>query len=198
MKMRYVFRFSLVLFLIISLFSCNRATFTPAGEIYAKTSPSRGDAGVGEVVDITIEEATYSAEGEITVPVQIGVGHSYRSAADGRLVASLKIEVWLDTETTEEPAETKSFDYPDWGSDKYISTEPEQRPWNLFWLPVYYGQFYPLYHETFMWTIPADVTSGYLKAYICKVDTANDNTYTTEAVWIQFERVDGNVVFSAA
>ena len=49
--------------------------YTPIGEFYIKTSPSRGDGGVAEVISLEAEKKTYEGDGDITVPMTVGLGH---------------------------------------------------------------------------------------------------------------------------
>lgn len=60
----------------MGLSACGKKTeYIPKGKFYIKTSPSNGDAGVKEVIDIEAEYRTYQGEGDISVPVTIGFGH---------------------------------------------------------------------------------------------------------------------------
>ena len=187
----------LALPLSLSLASCaKQPAYTPEGEVYVKTSPSRGDGGVDEVVDITVEKAVYTAEGEITVPIKIGVGHTHwpLQTEDGPAFGYLEVKFWIDIMPREEPTDTLRVDYPDYETEKFRSTDPEERPWYNFF-PYYYGEFYPLYRETVEWTIPADASYGYLTACVHSEDPYG-NTSCTETVRIYFERIDGEVRFS--
>ena len=49
--------------------------YTPTGEFYVKTSPSRGDGGVAEVISLEAEHKAYEGYGDITVPMKVGLGH---------------------------------------------------------------------------------------------------------------------------
>ncbi len=181
------------LLLISSCISCAKPAYTPTGEIYGKTSPSQGDAGVSEVVDIEIEKASYPADGDITVPVKVGVGHHPSDRPDGDAYAYLTIRVWLDKYAEDEPDKVIRFDYPDWETAKFNSTEPQDR--SFLFIPLY-GDFYPLYRETVELTIPADVSFGLVCAELHE-GNPQGNEYVTDSVKIEFERIDGNIVFSA-
>ena len=60
---------------IMSFCSCSSVKPARQGEVYVKTSPSVGDSGVTEVIDISLEKSEYESKGDITVPVSVGVGH---------------------------------------------------------------------------------------------------------------------------
>ena len=49
--------------------------YTPSGEFYVKTSPSRGDGGVSEVISLEAEHKSYESDGDITVSMTVGLGH---------------------------------------------------------------------------------------------------------------------------
>lgn len=193
-QVRFLCVFSVILLLLAaSLTACGDGYKPPYGEVYTKTSPSRGDGGVSEVVDITVEKAAHSGEGEMTVPVKIGVGHLPRRQ-DGEGAAYLEVRIWLDIMPKEEPTDILRFEYPDWQTAAFNSTEEESRPWYLFWVPVYYGDFYPLCHETVEWRIPAEASYGFLEAELFEVDM-NGNEYSSEEVRIEFERTAEGIVF---
>lgn len=198
MKKRITALLVTALLLTSLLISCKQPepAYTPTGEIYTKTSVSVGDAGVSEVVDMEIEKAIYSGDGEITVPVKIGAGHhpNSRYRSDGETYGYLEINIWLDVMPKDEPTETLRVDFPDWETAKFNSTEPEEKPWYLI-APYYYGEFYPLYHETVDWVIPEDVTYGFMSVTLHEIQE-NGNHNQTESVRIDFERVDGGLIFS--
>ena len=43
--------------------------YTPTGEFYVKTSPSRGDGGVAEVISLEAEHKTYEDDGDTIPPI---------------------------------------------------------------------------------------------------------------------------------
>ena len=180
------------------LASCSKPAYVPAGEIYSKMSPALGDSGVVDVVDMELDKAVYASEGELTVSVKLGVGHRphRNDSPDGEGYAYLLIRARYNTTPAGEFLEIGRLDFPDYETAKYNSTEPEPDRSFLF-MPIY-GDFYPTYRESMDWTIPADATSGYIKAELHVVDDyGNVFGYTTHCPEIRFERIGGEVHFSA-
>ena len=201
MKRIYALLILTSMLLTLCLSSCTpKPAYEPGGEVYAKTSPVNGDGGDPWVVDITLDCAVYAAEGDLTVPVRIGMGHHPRDREDGDAYGYLEVKLWMNCNTHAEPNEVRRIDLPAWESSEYNSTEPEERPWYFFWMPVYYGEFYPLRHETVKWDIPSYVTYGYLTAQVFQVTPINgtDYRYNSQIVKLAFERVDGELLFVAS
>lgn len=185
-----------ILLLTIFCAACSRPVYTPTGEIYVKTSPANGDAGVSEVAELEMERASYPADGDVTVPIRLGIGHLSKGRADGEAYAYVTLSVWLDQQPTEQPAEVRQLEYPDWETEKFASTEPEGKPLWAYLIPImpYYGDFYPLYRETVEVAIPADVSFGLIRAELHIVDEQGNVSFT-DPLQISFERVDGALVF---
>lgn len=199
MKRIYALLILTSMLLTLCLSSCTpQPAYEPAGEVYAKTSPARGDGGVSEVVDITVEKAVYAASGDVTIPVRIGLGHHHwpLRVEDGPGYAWLEIKLRTVDGEGMITADTLRLDYPDWETAKFDATEPEERPWYLITFPYYYGDFYPLYHDTVEWNIPADAIEGRMEVCLYEVED-NGNEYTTQSVRLWFERVDGELLFAA-
>ena len=133
--------------------------YKPKGEFYAKTSPSRGDAGVSEVISVEIEKATYEGEDEITVPTTVGFGHlpSRTNEEEQPFCVHCYIEDFSDTNGYELAWETRVWHEDSFYSEKYNSTEPKNG--QLLFIPLY-GQFYPTYTEQIDFVYPADSTEG--------------------------------------
>ena len=136
--------------------------YTPTGEFYVKTSPSRGDGGVAEVISLEAEKKTYEGDGDITVPMIVGLGHlpghdEYGDDVQDTFYVLYKIieSPWT---ADKESAWEKKVEYTDsWYDAKYDSTEQKNRSFLIFPL---YGEFYPLYKETVDIVFPADVEKG--------------------------------------
>ena len=187
---------TITLLLTLSLLSCSQPAYTPEGEIYVKTSPAWGDGGVTDVVDMEIEKAVYTADGELTVPVKLGVGHrpNRYDKSDGDGYAYLVISVRYNTMPPGEILEIGRLDFPDYETDKFNSTKPEPDRSILF-MPIY-GDFYPIYRESVDWDIPADAKNGYMEAVLHTVDSnGNHSDYSNHSPRIYFERIDGELNF---
>ena len=184
----------IALLLTLTLASCTpKPAYTPEGEVYVKTSPSRGDGGVVEVIDLEMEKAVYTAEGALTVPVTFGVGHRPSDIPDGDGYAYLLLRAGYDTTPAGEYEEIGRFDFPDWETAKYNSTEPEPDRAILI-IPIY-GEFYPVYRDSVNWDIPAHASSGYIEA-VLYIQDDHGNLYMSRDIQIRFERVDGELHFT--
>lgn len=173
--------------------------YTPAGEIYVKSSPVHGDGGVSDVVDIEVPAAAYpcAEDGSCTLPLTVGASHlpyeqDYESTETVRLTVSVvpmqdPFRASRMTETTE-PVFTEAFTLDGWSTMKFNSTEPE---------PVLfgYGDFYPQYHVTSSPIIPADVDRGRVTAVLSTFNADGDECCRME-VWIAFERTGDSVCLS--
>ena len=143
--------------------------YTPTGEFYIKTSPSRGDGGVSEVISLEAEKKAYEGDGDIIVPMTVGLGHlpghdEYGDDVQDTFYVLYKIieSPWT---ADKESAWEKKMEYTDsWHDSKYDSTEQENRSFLIF---PHYGEFYPLYKETVDIVFPADVEKGtfYVELY---------------------------------
>ena len=180
---------------IMSFCSCSSVKPARQGEVYVKTSPSVGDSGVTEVIDISLEKSEYESKGDITVPVSVGVGHlPVERKYEGDEYAYLKISIWINAETpSEKPDSTVRYTYEDWHDDKFDSTKQKKV---LFG----YGEFYPLHLETVNVTIPAHAQSGRISAvlYLADKDQEKDEyTYHTNSISVSFVRDGDKIIFSA-
>lgn len=186
------------LLLVSSLAACSKPAYTPTGEIYVKTSPARGDAGETEVLELEMERASYPADGGVTIPIRLGIGHLQQGHPDGEGYAYVTLTVWLDKLPKDEPDEVRRLEYPDWETETYTATEPEGKPLWAYLIPFmpYYGDFYPLYRETVEVTVPAEVGSGVIRAELHVVDEQGNESFT-DPLQISFERIDGSLVFTA-
>ena len=138
--------------------------YTPTGEFYMKTSPSRGDGGVAEVISLEAEHKTYEGNGDITVPMTVGFGHlpghdEYGDDVQDTFCVLYKIieSPWT---ADKESAWEKRVEYADsWFDAKYDSTEQKNHSFLIF---SHYGEFYPLYKEEVHMVFPEDVEKGTL------------------------------------
>lgn len=187
-------RCCLILFsLLILLTSCNRPSYVPEGDVYAKTSPAYGDAGVSLVTDLEIESEKYIDSKSFSVPVRVGVGHRPSDTPDGEGCAYVILRARYDTTPAGEFVEVARLDFPDFETAKYNSTEPE--PDRSFLVIPIYGEFYPTQRQTVTWAIPDDAQSGRLEAELHEID-AWGNHYKLRPATIYFERREGKVIFS--
>ena len=188
-----------ILSLALSCTACSRPPYTPAGEVSIKTSPARGDAGVEEVAELEMERASYPADGEVTLPIRLGIGHLSKGRADGEAYAYVTLSVWLDQNPTEQPDEVRRLEYPDWETEAYATTEPEGKPLWAYLIPFmpYYGDFYPLHRETVEVVIPADISFGFIRAELHMVDEQGNESFT-DPLQLSFERIDGALVCTAS
>ena len=149
--------------LVLCFAGCQRENaYTPTGEFYIKTSPSRGDGGVAEVISLEAEHKTYEGSGDITFTMAVGLGHlpgelGYGDDVQDTFYVLYKI-IASPWQADKEPTWEMKVEYSDsWYDAKYNSTEQVNRPFLFF---PHYGEFYPLYKETVDIVIPADVENG--------------------------------------
>ena len=166
--------------------------YTPTGEFYIKTSPSRGDGGVVEVISLEAEHKTYEGTGDITVSMTVGLGHlpsrGIHSNDNQETFYVLYKIIKLPSQANKEPAWEKKVEYSDsWYDSKYDSTEQANRPFLFF---PHYGEFYPLYKENVDIIFPADVESGRLYVELYRVVEGYED-HQFAGIDFYFERVDG-------
>ena len=186
----------IICFLLIAvcLTACGERTqYTPTGEFYIKTSPSRGDGGEVNVISIEAERKTYEGDGDITVPMTVGLGHLPTMAneydgTDTFYVLYQVVKVPLQENEASVTAWEKRVEYSDsWYDAKYNSTEQVNRPFLIF---SHYGQFYPIYKETVEIVFPADVENGTLEVEACAVLEGEEDPYIMKLSF-SFHRIDG-------
>ena len=136
-----------MLFIMRVFTSCQDAyEYTPSGEFYIKTAPSRGDTGVAEVISVEAEHKCYYGEGDIVVPMTVGFGHlpgliEYGDDVRVSFYALYKITE-LPWYAEKESVWEKKVEYSDsWYDAKYDSTEQKNPPTLIF---ARYGEFYPI------------------------------------------------------
>ena len=158
--------------LLSSLFLCsclNEDKYESPYEFYFKTSPADGDMGVTEVISLEAEHSTYFGDGDVTVTMEIGLGHlpgigGYGEEVEDRFYVLYRI---IETPWSADaaPAWKKRVDYNEsWYSPKFNSTEQEDIPNFIF---PRYGEFFPIYKEKVDIVFPADVEKGYLEIWLC-------------------------------
>ena len=139
----------LVLFVLWFAGCQEENAYTPTGEFYMKTSPSRGYGGVAEVISLEAEHKTYEGTGDITLAMTVGLGHlpskgSHSNDKQETFYVLYKI-IASPWQADKESAWEKKVEYTDsWYDSKYDSTEQVNRPFLIF---PHYGEFYPLYKE---------------------------------------------------
>lgn len=191
--MKKHFSLLLVLLLTLSFTGCQEESeYTPAGEFYIKTSPSRGDGGVAEVISLEAKHKSYEGAGDITVPMTVGLGHlpgqgGYGDDVQDTFYVLYKI-IASPWQADKEPAWEKKVEYTDsWYDSKYDSTEQVNRPFLFF---PHYGEFYPLYKENVDIVFPADVEKGWLHVEVYSVIEGRED-HQFAGLDFYFERVDG-------
>ena len=161
-----------LLFSSLFLYSCdNGYKYEPTGEFYFKTSPADGDMGVTEVISLEAEHITYEGDGDITVKMEVGLGHLPNIGGYGEGVENSFYVIYRITEApwsaNAEPSWEKRIDYNEsWYSEKFNSTEQEDIPTFIF---PRYGEFYPIYKEKVDIVFPEDVERGYLQIWLYSV-----------------------------
>ena len=184
---------SMLLTLSLSLASCTQPpAYTPKGEFYAKTSPAKGDAGMSFVISLEADRATYEGEGDITIPMEVGLGHRPGHPGYSEEGASFYVQyrvVEFPLKDGQAPAWEKTVEYEDeWADEKFDSTVPHDRSFLI--IPLY-GDFYPLYKETVEMVFPADVEKGSLQVDVYSVIPGHEHHQVEARFTIDFERVDG-------
>ena len=166
--------------------------YTPSGEFYVKTSPSRGDGGVSEVISLEAEHKSYESDGDITVSMTVGLGHlpgqgGYGDDVQDTFYVLYKI-IASPWQADKEAVWERKVEYTDsWYDSKYDSTEQVNRPFLIF---PHYGEFYPLYKENVDIVFPADVEKGWLYVEVYSVIEGRED-HQFAGLDFYFERVDG-------
>lgn len=191
--MKKYFSLLLVLLLTLSFTGCQEESeYTPTGEFYIKTSPSRGDGGVAEVISLEAEYKSYEDDGDITVSMTVGLGHlpgqgGYGDDVQDTFYVLYKI-IASPWQADKEAAWERKVEYTDsWYDSKYDSTKQVNRPFLIF---PHYGEFYPLYKENVDIVFPADVEKGWLYVEVYSVIEGRED-HQFAGLDFYFERVDG-------
>lgn len=177
MKHKIVLLCAVLLLFAFCLHACGeKPAYVPTGEFYQKTSPSIGDGGASDVIDLEAEHLTYQGTGDITVSMTVGFGHMpVRSAhePDPNSSFAVHISVYGFPFEKDEPAWETTLQYDeDWDSVKFNATEPEEsHPFLIF---PHYGDFYPLYKENVQVTFPAELERGVLFITVSKKQDGMD------------------------
>lgn len=193
--MKKLLTLSLCLILCLLTTACteDHYVYTPTGEFYAKTSNFNGEVRETDVIDLEAAQKSYTGEGDIIVPMTVGLGHvpghTYVNILDSFYVLYTIVEAPYDNHA--EPVWGKRVDYADhWCDAKYDSTPTKT---SLFSYPP----FYPLYKESVEITFPAEVTEGYLEVSLYAAfdrsseDFSEDYDGLVVNLQVYFERVDG-------
>lgn len=193
MKRIYALLILTSMLLTLCLSSCTQQpAYTPKGEFYRKTSPARGDAGRSFVISLEADHATYEGEGDITVPMEVGLGHRPGHPGYSEEGATFYVKyqvIEFPVKDGQAPAWEKIVEYEDaWADEKYDSTLPHDRSFLI--MPLY-GDFYPLYKETVEMVFPAGVEKGKLQVDVYSVVPGHEHHQSEARFDIDFERVDG-------
>lgn len=174
--------------------------YVPKGEFYVKTPAARGDAGVGEVIDLEAEYKSYQGAGDITIPVTVGFGHRpdmvgyYGEDANDTFYALY--QVFEDPLADDpQPVWENKVEYSDSFYDaKYNSTVPKDS--SFLFIP-FYGNFYPLYKEAAEIVFPEGVQSGIVRVN-CYIVTENGYGGTFgKGLEFSFTRIDDILTLSS-
>ena len=161
-KKSLIFFASFMMFSLI-LISCEREyKYVPKGEFYVKTSPTEGDGGVLDVIDVEAQYKTYREDGDIVVPITIGFGHQPKDASSFYEGTSFYVQYQLFDKhypTSEDIPlwENKVMHEDSYFDEKYNTTVPKD---GHFLFIVSYGEFYPLYKEDAYIVFPKEVKEG--------------------------------------
>ena len=146
-----------ILFILIALFvltGCFRRTpYDSWGEVYVKSSPSAGDAGVTEVVDFETKYKQYDLSENRTIPVTVGTSYKY-----GHPFGSYSI-LYISVFSNEEELKNYYFEYYNFNDVMYESTVAQD---SSFLVVPHYDHFYPKYHEELEIEIPEGINEGYI------------------------------------
>ena len=184
------------LMMLVSLAGCfEEEDYTPSGEFYVKTPPSRGDTGIEYVISMEAEHLEYEASGDVVVPMTVGFGHlpgqiGYGDDVQDNFYVRYQLleDNWPDDL---EPAWEKIVTYSDsWYDSKYDTTVQKNPPSLIF---ARYGQFYPLYKETVEILFPADLEKGYVEVSIF-IMNGEEIMSNFGFLRFDFERKDGVLI----
>lgn len=149
--------FELIVFIFIIILTSIQGLFMyggykPTGEVYVKTSPSSGDAGLSDVIDFELDFEEYSIEDEIYAT--IGFGHS-RNISDNSIPNfSLKVQVFEDA-YAEKLYDELIINYNEPYISEKFSTYSEKSYLDFlghYW--YWYPDFYPIHKEEVKINIP--------------------------------------------
>ena len=171
--------------------------YTPEGEFYVKTPPSRGDAGVSDVVSVEAEHKTYEGEGDITVPVEVGFGHLPGKISYGdeyQVTFYIEYSVFeYPWSVDKDPIWSKRVDYTEsYYDSKYDSTE--QKNSAILIMPIY-GEFYPLYKENVELVFPEEAGRGYVEIEIYII-VDGEWSGTGSGLMFDYERIGNTLTLS--
>lgn len=149
--MKRVLLLMLCVFLLSGCFS--PTPYEPWGEVYLKSSPSGGDEGITEVVDIEIQNKKYDLSLGRNIPITVGTGYKCGHSQDKYSVLYIAIV------SNNEEFNTYVYEYNDFDSVIYESTKAHD---SSFLVIPFYDHFYPNYHEQLDIQIPEGITNGHI------------------------------------
>ena len=144
----------LLLVLLFFVTGCFKSTpYEAWGEVYVKSSPCAGDAGVTEVVDFETRYQQYDLTENRAIPVTVGTGYKY-----GHPIGSYSI-LYISVVSNEEELNNYYFEYYNFNDVMYESTVAHD---SSFLVIPHYDHFYPKYHEELEIEIPEGINNGYI------------------------------------
>lgn len=144
----------LLLVLLFFVTGCFKSTpYEPWGEVYVKSSPSAGDAGVTEVVDFETRYQQYDLTENRSIPVTVGTGYKH-----GHPFSSYSV-LYISVVSNEEELNNYYFEYYNFNDIMYESTVAQD---SSFLVVPHYDHFYPKYHEELEIEIPEGINNGYI------------------------------------
>ena len=150
--------------------------YKPTGEVYAKTSPTSGDAGIIDVIDFEMEHQEYTLDDEIYAT--IGFGHKEDKNHGTSSNFTLKIEIFEDV------YEEKLYDeiiinYNEpYDSDKFSAYSEKSYLDFLGHYWYWYPDFYPNYKEEVRLNIPnMDYGKGCIKITTYQIYETEEESY---------------------
>ncbi len=144
----------IILMLLFVLTGCfKRTEYNQWGEVYVKSSPAVGDAGVTEVVDFETKYKQYDLTENRSIPVTVGTGYKY-----GDPLGSYSI-LYISVVSNEEELNNYYFEYYNFNDVMYESTVAQDS--SFLFIP-HYDHFYPKYHEELEIEIPEGINNGYI------------------------------------
>lgn len=182
---------SCILLVSLCLTACQEpAAYTPTGEFYIKTNPSHGDTGVDYVISLEAEHKTYKNDGDIRIPMEVGLGHLPDAVGydyENTFYVRYQI-IEAPWEANKAPAWERIVEYAEsWYDAKFNSTVQKNRP---VLIAPNYGEFYPLYKENVDLLFPENVEKGYVEITVYVVAEGWEDQSVAH-LRFYFERSDG-------
>lgn len=173
----------ILLMLLFLLTGCFKATpYEPWGEVYIKSKPNAGDAGVSDVVDFETKYKQYDLTEKRQIPVTVGIGYQYGAAYSQYAV------LYIAVVSNDIVLNDYVYEYEDFNTIKYESTIPHD---DSFLVMAFYDHFYPKYHEELEIEIPEAISEGYILVQKRYAVDAESGRY----VKVQFKIINNVLTF---